>query len=85
MARTKGVRHHGPSIRAWRQHRDLTVEQLAALVGYDRSSLNNLELEIRDSMPVARLMRIASALSVDPAVLLRDPIGQEPDTRGEVA
>ena len=77
MARTKGVRHHGPSIRAWRQQRDLTIDELAPMVGYERSTLNNLELEIKRSMPKARLERLAVALTVDPAVLLREPIGQE--------
>lgn len=47
------------------------------MVGYERSTLNNLELEIKRSMPKARLERLAVALTVDPAVLLREPIGQE--------
>ena len=82
MARTKGVRHHGPSIRAWRQQRDLTIDQLAPMIGYERSTLNNIELEIKTSMPRARFERLAAVLSVDPAVLLREPNGQEAQTVG---
>ena len=82
MARTKGVRHHGPSIRAWRQQRDLTIDELAPMVGYERSTLNNIELEIKTSMPKARLERLAVVLTVNPAVLLREPVGQEQRTVG---
>lgn len=77
MTRTRGVRHHGPSIRAWRVERGLAIDELAENVGYTRSGLNNVEREHRPTMPLAKLLHLARALSVDPAVLLREPIGQE--------
>ena len=60
----------------------MTIDQLAPMVGYERSTLNNIELEIKPSMPKARLERLATALTVDPAVLLREPVGQETRTAG---
>lgn len=73
MARTKGVRHNGAAIRAWRVERDFTEETFARVIGYSRSALANIEAE-RRSVPLAKLLRIARALTVDPAALLREPI-----------
>jgi transcriptional regulator with XRE-family HTH domain len=74
MSRPLGVRHHGPSIRAWREQRGYTVERLAEITGYARSSLSNIECEIKPRIPRASLERLATALSVDPAVLVREPL-----------
>jgi lambda repressor-like predicted transcriptional regulator len=74
MSRPPGVRHHGPSIRAWREQRGWTVDELARRSGYSRSGLSNVELETKPTIPRASLYRLADALTVDPAVLLRDPV-----------
>lgn len=75
MARIKSVRHHGPSIKAWRDQRGMTADQLAKLVGYKTPhSLLNVEREHKATIPFPRLLRIADALTVDPAVLLREPL-----------
>jgi transcriptional regulator with XRE-family HTH domain len=50
------------------------VDELARRTGYSRSGLSNVELETKPTIPRARLYQLADALTVDPAVLLRDPV-----------
>ncbi|GAB3209728.1 hypothetical protein GCM10027294_25300 [Marinactinospora endophytica] len=68
MAQRSGVPVNGATIRAVREIRGLTLEQLAERVGVDRSTLNNWELE--HHRPARhRLERIARALGVEYAAL----------------
>ncbi|GAA1455535.1 helix-turn-helix transcriptional regulator [Nocardiopsis tropica] len=74
MSRPPGVRHHGPSIKAWREQRGWTAKELADRTGYSRSSLSNIERETKPTIPLRSLYKLADALTVDPAVLVRDSL-----------
>lgn len=50
------------------------MAELARRTGYGRSTLSNIELEQKPTIPRASLYKLAEALTVDPAVLLRDPV-----------
>lgn len=60
-------------IRAWRQHRELTQEQLAERVGMTHGAISQLERgEVNYTQPT--LEALAEALSCQPAdLIMRDP------------
>ena len=65
-------------IREWRQHRHLSLEQLASRVPMDKGNLSKVE---RSLLPYNQEMleRLAEALQTDPAsLLMRDPSAPEP-------
>ena len=60
-------------IRAWRQHRGYSLDQLAQMVPMDKSNLSKVERAI---LPYNQEMleRLADALRTDPAsLIMRDP------------
>ena len=59
----------GRRIAACRQARGLTQRELTAQLGWPRQSLNNLELG-RCSATVEKLVAVAHALGIPPAVFL---------------
>jgi transcriptional regulator with XRE-family HTH domain len=64
-------------IKAWRKHRHLTLEQLAARLDMTASHLSMLENGKR-GYTQETLERVAEALSTDPAsLLMRDPTDPE--------
>jgi transcriptional regulator with XRE-family HTH domain len=60
----------GRNIRAFREQRGLTQEQLALEAGMKRSYVSELERGLRNPT-VRALGRLASALGIDPAELLK--------------
>lgn len=65
--------HRVTNIRAWRQKRELSLDQLAEKAGVDKGNLSKVE---RGLLPYNQelLERLAAALMTDPASLLtRDP------------
>jgi transcriptional regulator with XRE-family HTH domain len=65
--------HRPTFIRQWRQHRSLSLDQLAERVPMDKSNLSKVE---RGILPYNQEMleRLADALMTDPAsLLMRDP------------
>lgn len=64
-------------IRAWRQHRNLTLEQLAERIEMTHQNLGKIErFLVPYSQPV--LESLADALSTDPAsLIMRDPSDPE--------
>lgn len=60
----------GARIRDARRRAGLTQEQLAVQVGLSRASVTNVELG-RQSLLVDQLVRFASVLQLDPAILVR--------------
>lgn len=62
-------RPEGHYIRAWRQHRNLPLRDLAALAGMTEANLSRLE---RGLVPYTQrtLEKIATALGTDPAALI---------------
>lgn len=65
--------HRVTYIRQWRQHRGLSLDQLADRVPMDKSNLSKVE---RGILPYNQEMleRLADALMTDPAILLmRNP------------
>lgn len=50
------------------------MAELARRTGYSRSGLSNVELEQKPTIPRASLYKLADALTVDPAVLVRDAL-----------
>jgi len=70
---TNKSRHRPTFIRQWRQHKGLSLDQLADRVPMDKSNLSKVE---RGILPYNQEMleRIAYALMTDPAsLLMRDP------------
>lgn len=69
----------GPNyIRQWRQHRRLSLEQLAARVPMDKGNLSKVE---RSLLPYNQEMleRLADALATEPAsLLMRNPTDPSP-------
>lgn len=64
-------------IREWRKYRDLTQEQLAERIGWDRSHLSKIETG-KETYHQAVLEALADELSCEPADLLaRDPNAPE--------
>lgn len=64
-------------IRQWRQHRSMSLEQLAARVPMDKGNLSKVE---RSLLPYNQEMleRLADALQTEPAsLLMRDPAQPE--------
>lgn len=70
----KGVptRHNGQAIRDLRISEGIEVRDLAAKVGLSRKGLLNVETGVRDTRPEV-LARIAKALGVEVAVIMRTP------------
>jgi transcriptional regulator with XRE-family HTH domain len=65
-------------IREWRQHRHMSLEQLASRVPMDKGNLSRVE---RSLLPYNQEMleRLAEALQTEPAsLLMRDPTAPEP-------
>lgn len=72
MASPEKVRQNGSAIRAIREALGLSLTELAECTGSHPQSLRNLELERRDASEDL-LTRLARALGVDVAAILRDP------------
>jgi transcriptional regulator with XRE-family HTH domain len=71
------VRFAPTFIRAWRQSKNMSLEQLAARIPMDKGNLSKVE---RGILPYNQEMleRIADALGTDPAsLLMRDPSDPE--------
>lgn len=69
----KKDRHPGHFIRAWRQHKNLTLERLADQVGTTHATLSRIE---RGKVPYSQplLEALAEALGTTPAsLIMRDP------------
>lgn len=68
------ARYNVTFIRRWRLHRGMSLDQLSAAAGIDKSNLSKLE---RGLLPYNQetLERLASALRTDPASLLVRPAG----------
>jgi transcriptional regulator with XRE-family HTH domain len=65
-------------IRAWRKHRDMSLERLASQVPMDKGNLSKVE---RGLLPYNQEMleRLAEALGTEPAsLLMRDPTAPSP-------
>ncbi len=73
MPPTPIVRQNGLAIRAFREIRGLSVNELAQRVGVSGSALRNWELENK-SLPRTSANRLATELNVDLGAFLRDPI-----------
>ncbi|MFT4265573.1 MAG: helix-turn-helix transcriptional regulator [Nocardioides sp.] len=63
------LRHVGLTIKAERARRDWTQEKLAHDSGLSVSQIARMERGLRDA-GVTRIVRVAWALGIDPAVLL---------------
>lgn len=61
----------GETVRALRQIRSLSQEELAAMADLDRTYLGGVERGERN-VSLRNIVRIASALGVQPAALLKD-------------
>lgn len=60
-------------VRAWREHRQLTLEQLGSRVGMSHASVSRVERGIQDA-PISVFDQLADALGTDTASLfMRDP------------
>lgn len=68
----KVVRHNGVALRELREAKGLSLTELSECTGSHPQSLRNLELERRDASELL-LTRIARALGIDIAAILRDP------------
>lgn len=69
----KKDKHPGHFIRAWRKHRDCTLERLAERVGTTHATLSRVE---RGKVPYSQplLEALADALGTTPAsLIMRDP------------
>jgi transcriptional regulator with XRE-family HTH domain len=65
------VRQNGPAIRAFREIRGLTVDELAERIGLSSSGLRNVELENRGLTKV-KANRLCAALSIPLTAIDRD-------------
>jgi transcriptional regulator with XRE-family HTH domain len=77
VPRPKPAQFRRTFIRHWREHRGLTLEQLAERVGTTHASLSRIE---RGKQPYTQplLEAVAEALQTDVAsLLMRDPTGPE--------
>ncbi|SDI40340.1 Helix-turn-helix [Sinosporangium album] len=72
MPPVETVRHNGPSIRAWRRARGLTITALSKQIEITPSYLSKVERESKTSLSLALACRLASHLKVDLEVLLRE-------------
>jgi transcriptional regulator with XRE-family HTH domain len=69
--------HYKNYIRAWRKHRDVTLEEMAERLHVSHSTLSRVERGLQPySQPL--LERLAEELQTDPAsLLMRDPSDPE--------
>lgn len=76
MARPKRSKDDSPyRLRAWRNHRRLTLEQVAEAVGMTAQNLGKIERNLVALMP-DHLDLMARALGTTPAGLLEDPVNE---------
>jgi transcriptional regulator with XRE-family HTH domain len=64
-------RHNGIAIRCFREYAGYSQTAFAEVVGLTQGALSKIESEERSSTMIT-LVRIAKALSVPPAAILRD-------------
>ncbi len=79
MASAKPAAAPPHKLRAWRKHRNLTLEGLAERIGMSHQNLGRIErglVPLQDEWVIA----IARALEVEPADLFRDPASAGPRT-----
>ncbi len=85
MPPTPIVRQNGKAIRAFREMRGLSVNELAQRVGVSGSALRNWELENK-SLPRVSANRLATELEIELGAFVRTPLDSEvPVVAPEVA